>query len=117
MKWEAIIKIAAFALLSIVFLLICFRLIIKKILSDHKFFTIISKKFYNYFYSIKKISHLRTNNFGYAPVDKEVAGYHPDLQYGLQLYKELVKNHNGYLINANHSVVEVGCGRGAGAEF
>jgi ubiquinone/menaquinone biosynthesis C-methylase UbiE len=89
----------------------------KKILSNHKFFSVLAKGFYNYYYSIKTLSHLRTNNFGYAPVDEEVAHYDPDQQHGIQLYKEVIRNHKGFLIDESCSVVEVGCGKGAGAEF
>lgn len=89
----------------------------RKLLSNHRLFAIVAKKFYNYYYSFKKINHLRANNFGFAPIDEEVATYDPDLRHGIQLYKELAKTHNGYMINENSSVVEVGCGKGAGAEF
>jgi ubiquinone/menaquinone biosynthesis C-methylase UbiE len=113
---EIILKITLllFVLLAILFLF--FRVLIKKLLLNHKLLAIPAKKFYNYFYSIKG-NHLWVNNYGYAPIDDEIARYAPDHQYGLQLYKELVKNHHGYVINENCSVVEVGCGKGAGAEF
>lgn len=117
MKIELFFKIAAVIVISGFILILVFRFIIKKMLSDHRFFAPVSKKFYNYFYSIKKIQHLRTNNFGYAPIDEEISMYDPDHQYGIQLYKELVKNHEGYLINENSLVAEVGCGKGAGAEY
>ncbi len=90
---------------------------LKRILFNHKHLALIAKSFYNYFYSIKKISKLRTNNWGFVPIDEEIANYSPDLQSGLQLYKELVKNHAGYVIPENSSIAEIGCGKGAGAEF
>ena len=117
MKMTLFFKIAAIVFIIVLFMILVLRLIIKKLLSDHRFFAIVSKKFYNYFYSIRKIQHLRANNFGYAPIDEDIAVYDPDHQYGIQLYKELVKNHNGFLINENSSVAEVGCGKGAGAEY
>ena len=114
---ELLFKIAAIIIIIVFFMILFFRFIIKKMLSDHRFFAIVSKKFYNYFYSIRKIYHLRANNFGYAPIDEDIAVYDPDHQYGIQLYKELVKNHSGFLINESCSVAEVGCGKGAGAEY
>lgn len=117
MNGQMIITLAAIVPLTVIAILISIKLTIKKILSNHKYFVPVCKRFYNYFYTIKKTAHLRTNNFGFAPVDEEIARYEPHLHYGLQLYKELVKNGNGYLIHKHHSVVEVGCGRGAGAEF
>lgn len=89
----------------------------KRMFFNHQWLSMVAKRFYNYFYSIKGIKHLRVNNYGYAPVDDEIAKYEPDLQYGMQLYKEVVKNHSGYMINENCSIVEVGCGKGAGAEY
>ncbi len=112
-----VLKIAAILLLSFVIVFACFKMVMKRLLSNHRFFATISKSFYNYFYSLKDLHHLRTNNFGYAPIDEDIAHYDPDLQYGIQLYKELVKNHHGYLIPEKSAVVEVGCGKGAGAEF
>lgn len=114
---ELFLKIAAIVLASLVLVILCFRLLAKKILSNHKFFSVVAKGFYNYYYSIKTLNHLRTNNFGYAPVDEEVAHFDPDQRHGIQLYKEVIKNHNGYLIDESSTVVEVGCGKGAGAEF
>jgi ubiquinone/menaquinone biosynthesis C-methylase UbiE len=101
------------------FLLAFFLIVefIKRILFNHKRLALIAKSFYNYFYSIEKISQLRTNNWGFVPIDEEIANYAPELQSGLQLYKELVKNHNGYVIPENSSIAEIGCGKGAGAEF
>jgi ubiquinone/menaquinone biosynthesis C-methylase UbiE len=101
------------------FLLAFFLIVefVKRVLFNHKRLAIIAKSFYNYFYSIEKISHLRTNNWGFVPIDEEIAKYSPDLQSGLQLYKELVKNHNGYIIPENSQIAEIGCGKGAGAEF
>lgn len=96
------------------FLIVAF---LKRILFNHKRLSLIAKRFYNYFYSIEKISQLRTNNWGFVPIDEEIANYSSDLQSGLQLYKELVKNHNGYIIPQNSSIAEIGCGKGAGAEF
>jgi len=81
------------------------------------FFTNFSRPFYDYFYSIKNIRHLRTNNFGYAPVDEEIAAYDADMQYGLQLYKELVQGKPGYLVNSQDIVAEISCGKGGGAEY
>lgn len=112
-----ILKVVLIVLLSSVLLVLCFKLAVRRLFSDHKFFAIFCRSFYNYYYSLEKIDHLRTNNFGYAPVDKDVAFYETDLQYGLQLYKELTKSKNGCVINELSSVVEVGCGKGAGAEF
>ena len=114
---ELFLKISFIVIASLGILLICLRLLMRKILSNNRLFALIAKKFYNYYYSFNKINHLRTNNFGFAPIDEEVAVYEPDLRHGIQLYKELAKNHNGYMINENSSVVEVGCGKGAGAEF
>lgn len=101
------------------FLLALFLIVefLKRILFNHKRLALIAKSFYNYFYSIEKISQLRTNNWGFMPIDEEIANYAPDLQSGLQLYKELVKNHKGYVIPENSSIAEIGCGKGAGAEF
>lgn len=107
-------------LIYILCFLLAFFLIVeflKRILFNHKRLALIAKSFYNYFYSIEKISQLRTNNWGFVPIDEEIANYSPDLQSGLQLYKELVKNHNGYVIPENSSIAEIGCGKGAGAEF
>lgn len=104
----------------LVFLLIGFFAgqFLKRLFFNHKYLSVIAKSFYNYFYSIEKISHLRTNNWGFVPVDEEIINYyHPDLQSGMQLYQELVKNHNGYVITSNCSIAEIGCGKGAGAEF
>ncbi len=114
---ELFLKIALIVLISLVVLFLGFRLLAKKILSNHKFFSVLAKGFYNYYYSIKTLNHLRTNNFGYAPVDEEVAHCDADQRHGIQLYKEVIKNHNGYLIDESSTVVEVGCGKGAGAEF
>jgi ubiquinone/menaquinone biosynthesis C-methylase UbiE len=86
-------------------------------LTDTIFFTNFSRLFYNYFYSIKQLNHLRTNNFGYAPVDKEIATYQADLQYGLQLYKELLQANSRCFIDYNTVVAEVSCGKGGGAEY
>ncbi|MEO8399550.1 MAG: class I SAM-dependent methyltransferase [Ignavibacteriaceae bacterium] len=108
-----VIFFGAIICLAIIF----YRLSVKNVWFNHKRLSVIGKFFYNYYYSIEKINHLRTNNFGYAPVDHEVSGYEPDLQYGIQLYKETVTNHNGYLINENCIIVEIGCGKGAGSEF
>jgi ubiquinone/menaquinone biosynthesis C-methylase UbiE len=93
------------------------RKLILWLFARHWFFTYLSKAFYNFFYTIKKTEHLRTNNFGYAPVDEEISAYDSDLRYGLQLYKELVKTGDGYAIDSSQTVVEVGCGKGAGAAF
>jgi hypothetical protein len=88
------------------FLLAFFLIVefLKRVLFNHKRLAIVAKSFYNYFYSIEKISHLRTNNWGFAPIDEEIAKYSADLQSGLQLYKELVKNHNGYVIPENSQI-------------
>ena len=112
-----LLKITVIVCLSLLALYLCLRILTKKLLSNHIFFALICRKFYNYYYSIIQLEHLRTNNFGYSPVDEEIIKYGPDLQYGIQLYKELVKNHSGYLINEKNSLVEIGCGKGAGAEY
>ncbi len=114
---ELFLKISVVAICLLIIALACSWLIRKKLLYDHRLLAFVAKHFYNYFHSVKEIKHLSVSNYGYAPVDKEIAAYHPDLQPGIQLYKELVKNHNGFLISENYSVVEVGCGKGAGAEF
>src|SRR4051812_45640151 len=80
------------------------RALVVWLLARHWFFTYVSKAFYNFFYTIKKTEHLRTNNFGYAPVDEEIGAYDADLRYGLQLYKELVKTGNGYAIDNSQMV-------------
>jgi ubiquinone/menaquinone biosynthesis C-methylase UbiE len=114
---EAVLQIAIWLSCGFVVLLLIYILITKKLLFNHKLLAFVAKKFYNYFYSIEGITHLRVNNYGYAPVDEEIAVYPQELQYGMQLYKELIKNHNGYMIPEYSSMVEIGCGKGAGAEF
>lgn len=105
-------------IVSLLTLLYFLKKIVISLFFNHKRLALIAKGFYNYFYSIEKISHLRTNNWGYVPVDKEIENYYPrDLQCGMQLYKELVTNQNGYIIHNSYSVAEIGCGKGAGAEF
>lgn len=113
MTIEFILKL----MIAIAIVLMLFRLLFKKLLFNHRRLSVVAQKFYNYFYAIKGITHLRVNNYGYAPIDDEIAEYESDLQYGMQLYKELIKNHTGYMINEKCSVVEVGCGKGAGAEY
>lgn len=107
--------ILVLACLTTAFLL--YQFVKARVLYNHKRLAVIAKSFYNYYYSIKGITHLRVNNYGYAPVDDEITTYEPELQYGIQLYKEVVKNHRGYMISDKSSVVEVGCGKGAGAEY
>ena len=107
------IVVAAFPITVLLFL----NFLKRQVLYNHHRLAVVAKAFYNYYYSIKGIIHLRVNNYGYAPVDEEIANYEPELQYGIQLYKEVIKNHRGYMINDKTSVVEVGCGKGAGAEY
>ena len=85
--------------LVITLLIVSFIFLKRKILFNHKRLALVAKRFYNYFYTIKGIQHLRVNNYGYAPVDDEIKNFEPDLQYGMQLYKEVIKNHHGYMIN------------------
>jgi len=92
-------------------------LLLKKVFFNHRRLSPFAKYFYNYLYSHKAIGHIRVSNYGYAPVDDDVAHYDIGHRYGLQLYKEIVKNHKGYLISDKSKIVEVGCGKGAGAEF
>ncbi|MEO6069898.1 MAG: class I SAM-dependent methyltransferase [Chitinophagaceae bacterium] len=92
-------------------------LIYYKFFLSHKRLAPIAKRFYNYFYSIKGIDHLSINNYGFAPVDNDLAVYPPVFQFGIQLYKELVKNGSGYMITDKSKVVEIGCGKGAGAAY
>ena len=110
-------KISALAILAVLLFYISYWLIIKKVFFNHHRLTSLAKYFYNYLHSHKAIQHIRVSNYGYAPVDDDIAHYDTHHRYGLQLYKELVKNHKGYLISNKSRVVEVGCGKGAGAEF
>lgn len=50
-------------------------------------------------------------------MDEELLSYDEDLRFGLELYKELVRAEDGYKIRQEDVVVEVGCGKGAGAIF
>jgi ubiquinone/menaquinone biosynthesis C-methylase UbiE len=106
-------------LLLIIVIIVSYLLkqLLTKLLFDHKSLSLFGKPFYNYYYSIKKIRQLRTNNWGFVPIDDEIANYSADLQCGMQLYKELVKAKNGYIIHDLCSIAEIGCGKGAGAEF
>jgi ubiquinone/menaquinone biosynthesis C-methylase UbiE len=74
------------------------------------------KVFYKYLYHIidDKIAHFSANNYGYYPVDTDVAA-HSDEQYPIQLYRELLKaaDPNSRI----DSIVEVGCGRGGGISY
>ncbi len=103
--------------MAFLLLYICYRLIIKKLFFNHHRLSRFAKLFYNYLHSHKAIWNIRVSNYGYAPVDEDLAHYDTNHRYGLQLYKELVKNHTGYLISDKSKIVEVGCGKGAGAEF
>lgn len=92
-------------------------LITRKWVLNHKRLATVAKWFYNYFYSIKGINHLSINNYGYSPIDEDVSLYPPIFQSGVQLYNEVVKNHAGYIISPRKTIVEIGCGKGAGAAF
>lgn len=103
--------------LSCILLYAGYRVLRKNLLFNHQLLASFGKYFYNYLHSHKAIRHIRVSNYGYAPIDEEIANYDSDHQHGLQLYKELVKNHSGYMVTEYCSMVEVGCGKGAGAEF
>lgn len=105
-------------LMGLLFISLFAMQFLKGLFFNHRHLSLIAKSFYNYFYSIEKINHLRTNNWGFVPIDDEIMNYyHPDLQSGMQLYQELVKNSVGYVIDSKCSIAEIGCGKGAGAEF
>ena len=104
-------------LLSFVILYWSYRILKKKFLFNHRLLAYFGKYFYNYYHSVKKVRHLRVSNYGYAPLDEEIFQLDPNHQHGLQLYKELVKNQKGFLIPEHSRVVEVGCGKGGGAEY
>ena len=110
-------KLLVLTIVALGIVFICSILFFKRMLSDIDFFTNFSRPFYDFFYTRKNIAHLRTNNFGYAPIDEEIACYEPDLRYGLQLYKEMAKDNAGYLISKEDIVAEISCGKGAGAEY
>jgi ubiquinone/menaquinone biosynthesis C-methylase UbiE len=103
--------------LSGIFLYTGYKILRENLLFNHQLLASFGKYFYNYLHSHKAIKHIRVSNYGYAPIDEEIANYDPDHQHGLQLYKELVKNHSGYMVTEYCSLVEVGCGKGGGAEF
>ena len=111
------LKISTLAILAVLLFYLCYWLVIKKVFFNHRRLSSFAKYFYNYLHSHKAIRHIRVSNYGYAPVDDDMVHYDTDHRYGLQLYKELVKNHNGFLISEKSKIVEVGCGKGAGAEF
>jgi ubiquinone/menaquinone biosynthesis C-methylase UbiE len=112
-----LIVISSLGVLVIISLYIVFRFLKKNLFFNHRFVTPFAKYFYNYLHSHRAIKDIRVSNYGFAPVDEELAIYDTDHRYGLQLYKELIKNHHGFLVNETSSLVEVGCGKGAGAEF
>lgn len=112
-----LLKTVVIVIIGLIAIYLVASFLIKKIFFNRRLFTNVARKFYNYYYSINHIDHLITNNYGYAPVDKEIEEYDIDLQYGMQLYKEVIKNHNGYVIKNNSSIVEISCGKGGGAGF
>jgi ubiquinone/menaquinone biosynthesis C-methylase UbiE len=110
---QPLLLIILFFLLVIIFL----KQILKHLLFNHKHLALIARRFYNYYYSIEKIDRLISNNWGYAPVDDEMSKYDADLRYAMQLYKELVSSSNGYRINPDCVIAEIGSGKGAGCQF
>lgn len=112
-----LIQISTLALLAVLLFYLSYWFVTRKVFLNHRRLSAFAKYFYNYLHSHKAIQHIRVSNYGYAPVDDDVAHYDSHHRYGLQLYKELVKNHKGFLIGDKSRVVEVGCGKGAGAEF
>lgn len=76
----------------------------------------VGKYFYQYLYKVidNKVAHFSANNYGYFPVDADVATYSEE-QYPIQLYRELLK-----AADPNQRIerlLEVGCGRGGGLNF
>ena len=114
---EILLKSPWLYILLFFLLLICYKIIRKNLFFNHRLAAHFGKHFYNYYHSVKKVRHLRVSNYGYAPLDEEIFQLDPNHQHGLQLYKELVKNQKGFLIPEKSSVVEVGCGKGGGAEY
>lgn len=112
--------IIAWAIVIALFFLIVyigFLFVKNRLLFNHQLLSGFAKRFYNYLHSVKRISHICVSNYGYAPVDEEIASYDECHRHGLQLYKELVKYGGGFLVSGKSSILEVGCGKGAGAEF
>lgn len=74
-------------------------------------------RFFEWFYSLPLMDHVVLNNYGYAPVSRDLRAARVGEPFQAQLYMEVVRSAPADAVPPFPNVLEVGCGRAGGLEL